>query len=168
MEYKLSIYNSQNDTIRKYRVADDLFRLHSNFGYQAYRHWYYSAGCRGPHANLSAYKENTHDLQAAFLSPPSIDFGLGMQYSLGKKVQSLRAKMEIESLSGSTSYNMKWSTRKNDLPRHGFPQNDNFHQLMAHVRAELSADFKLNVSLQSRLYYTTSYRSVTAEWEKHT
>ncbi len=168
LEYKLSIYNSQNDTIRKYRVADDLFRLHSNFGYQAYRHWYYSADVEARTQIFSAYKENTHDLQAAFLSPLSIDFGLGMQYSLGKKSSKVYGrKWKLKVYLAPLSYNMKWSTRKNvDLPRHGFPQNDNFHQLVgSSVRAELSVDFNLNVSLQSRLYYTTSYRSVTAEWE---
>ncbi|MDO4672443.1 MAG: DUF3078 domain-containing protein, partial [Porphyromonadaceae bacterium] len=77
LEYKLSVYNSQGDTVRKYRVADDLLRFHTNYGYKAYSNWYYSADAEVRTQLFNANKENSHDLQAALFSPITLDFGLG-------------------------------------------------------------------------------------------
>lgn len=168
LEAKLSVYNAQGDTLRKYRVADDLLRLRSNFGYQAYRRWYYSADMETRTQLFTAHKENSREIQAAFLAPLSLDFGLGMQYALEKKSHKVYGrKFKLKLNLAPFSYNMKWSPRSDiDLPRHGFEKGEQFLQRVgSSVKAEFAVDFNLNLSWQSRLYYITSYQSITAEWE---
>lgn len=168
LEYKLSVYNAQGDTIRKYRVADDLLRFHTNYGYKAYSNWYYSADAEVRTQLFNAYKENSKDLQAALFSPISLDFGLGMKYDLEKKSSKVYGrKFKLALNVAPVAYNMKWSADKNvDLARHGFKDNKNYlYQFISSFKAEMRWDINMNLSYISRLYYTTSYHDARVEWE---
>ncbi|MCS3061907.1 DUF3078 domain-containing protein [Parabacteroides distasonis] len=41
-EFKASVYTAPKDTLRNYKIGDDVFRIHSNVGYQAFNKWYYT------------------------------------------------------------------------------------------------------------------------------
>lgn len=36
LEFKASVYTAPKDTLRNYKIGDDVFRIHSNVGYQAF------------------------------------------------------------------------------------------------------------------------------------
>lgn len=82
LEFKASVYTAPKDTLRNYKIGDDVFRIHSNVGYQAFNKWYYTFDAEFKTQFFTNYQENERIKQAAFLAPFSINFGLGMKYEL--------------------------------------------------------------------------------------
>ena len=40
IESKLNVYNAEKDSVHRYRIADDLLRLRSNYGLKAWNKMY--------------------------------------------------------------------------------------------------------------------------------
>lgn len=168
VESKFNIYNISGDSLRNYRIADDVLRIHSNLGYKAFKHWFYTLDGEVRTQLFNAYKENSHDLQAAILAPVHIDFGLGMKYELERKSSKVYArKIKLSLNIAPLSYNFHASLRKDvDLARHGFPAGKLiYHTLGSSVKADLMWNFNMNISWQSRLNFMTTYKKIEAEWE---
>ena len=43
IESKLNVYNAEKDSVHRYRIADDLLRLRSNYGLKAWNKMYYTS-----------------------------------------------------------------------------------------------------------------------------
>lgn len=177
LDLNLSIYNSTKDTIHHYRIGEDLFRLHSNIGYQAYNNWYYTFDAEFATQFFQNFKENSNQKQAAFLAPYIITFGLGMKYDLDKQFAQKHRSVKLSINMAPVSYKYMYSRIKDpeelDLGRHGFSLKEGSETEYEHVlsqfgstlNASLTFNFTRNVSWQSRLYYFTSYDRVQAEFE---
>lgn len=168
LENRLSIFNGAKDTVNRYSVAEDLFRLRSNYGYHAFKGWYYSFDIEMRTQLLTNRAENSLKIQSAFLAPLIYNTGIGMKYELdtkSKRVYGRSVKMGI--FLSPVSYNLKWSIREDiDLARHGFPEGKTIvHQFGAAIKTELVWNFDSRLSWHSRLYATTTYRNTVAEFE---
>ncbi|KKC50592.1 DUF3078 domain-containing protein [Porphyromonas gulae] len=168
LENKLSIFNAAKDTVNRYRVAEDLLRLRSNFGYKAFKQWYYSLDAEMRTQLFTNRAENSLKKQSAFLAPIIFNTGLGMKYELdtkSKKVYGKSAKLGL--FLSPVSYILKWSVRDDiDLARHGFPEGKTIvHELGSAIKAELVWNFDSRLSWQSRLYANTTYDNTVAEFE---
>ncbi len=173
MELKVNAYTAPKDTLRDYKMGDDLLRFHSNLGYLAFSKWYYTLDAELKTQLFKNYKENTHDLQTALFSPFSVNLGLGMKYDLDKKFKdkhkNLRLSANLAPLSFTYMYNYD---DKVNLSRFGFkkkPDSDLYEnslmQFGSTVRANMAINFNRNVSWESRIYYFTNYHRVEAEFE---
>lgn len=173
MELKISAYNAPKDTLHSYKIGDDLLRLHSNFGLQAFNKWYYTFDGEFKTQLMKNYKENTELVQASLLAPFSINLGLGMKYQLDKKFTDKHKKLKLTLNLAPISYTYMHSIKDDiDLGRHGFKRDEetgkyktSLSQIGSTVRTDLTVQFNRNVSWQSRFYYFTSYDRVVGEFE---
>lgn len=173
MELKISVYTAPKDTLRDYKMGDDLLRFHSNFGYQAFNKWYYTLDGELKTQLFKNYKENTNDLQTALFSPFSINLGLGMKYDLDKKFKDKHKNLKLSTNLAPISYTFMYNYNdKVNLERFGFkkkPDSNMYENTLSQfgstIRANLAINFNRNVSWESRLYYFTNYHRVEAEFE---
>ncbi|MDR3137732.1 MAG: DUF3078 domain-containing protein [Tannerellaceae bacterium] len=176
LEIKVSVYTAPKDTMRNYKIGEDLSRIRSNFGYKAFNNWFYTFDAELRTQLFSAFAENTSQRMASTLSPIAFNFGLGMRYDLKKSFAQRHRKLSLSLNLAPLSYTHMYSFRNDpkeiDLGRHGFqkdPQTGNFENVLRQfgstLRADLAWQFNRNVSWQSRFYYFTSYDRVVNESE---
>lgn len=168
MENRLSIFNAAKDSVNRYRVAEDLFRLRSNIGYKAFSKWFYSFDAEASTQLFTNRAENSLQKHAAFLSPVLFNTGIGLKYELDKKSTRIYGRaIKIGLFLSPLSYNLKWSLRDDvDLARHGFPKGKQIvHQIGSTIKAELIWHFDSRISWQSRLYANTNYETTVGEFE---
>ena len=173
LEIKNNVYTAPNDTLRSYKVSDDVFRLHTNFGFQAISKWYYTLDMEFKTQLLSSYGENSDLRQAGFLSPYSVNIGLGMKYDLNKafknnKYRNLTFKVNVAPL----SYTFKQTIDKEiELGRHFQAKKGETelptkqHQFGSTVNATLNFQINKDINWYSRFYYNTTYSRIEGEWE---
>jgi hypothetical protein len=176
MEIKVSTYTAPKDTLRAYKIAEDLFRIRSNLGIKAFNRWYYSFNAEFRTQLFSNFQENSDKRMAALLSPFSVNLGLGMKYDLSKafkqKYKNLTLSLNLDPLSYTYMYSMRKDPSQIDLGRHGFQRDEETGEFKNRLsrfgssfRANLTFNFNKNVSWTSRVYYFTSYDRVTGEFE---
>ncbi len=174
LEWKTNLYTAPKDTLRDYKIGDDVFRVHSNFGYRAFNKWYYTFDATFQTQLFSNYQENTNNIMAALLAPFSVNLGLGMKYDLNKKFANKRHKNLTMSINlAPLSYTFMYSIDKDiDLGRHGFKKDEatgkfdnKLSQFGSTVNATATFQFNRNVSWYSRFYYFTSYDRILGEFE---
>lgn len=178
-EIKASFYNAPNDTKRNYKVGDDLLRFHSNFGYLAFSKWYYTLDTEFKTQMFKNYRVNTKIKQAAFLSPFSLNLGIGMKYDLDKKLAGRNRNLKVSVNLAPASLTYMYSVKKDtlmDLSNYGFKKKDNpgvgenaydnsLSRFGSTIRGDMTINFSRNISWQSRLSYFTTYENVVAEFE---
>lgn len=174
LEWKTNLFTAPKDTLRDYKIGDDVLRLHSNFGYRAFNKWYYTFDATFQTQLFTNYQENTNNKLAAFLSPFSVNLGIGMKYDLNKSFPKNRhKKLTMSANLAPLSYTYMYSTNKHiDLGRHGFRKDEKTgefqHKLSrfgSTINATLSFQFNRNINWYSRLYYFTSYENSLGEFE---
>ena len=168
------------DSIHRYQVNNDVFRIHSNFGYQAFNKWYYSFNFEFLTQLVNNYKANDTTTLAAFLAPLKVNLGLGMRYDLEKtnftnKHKNLKLSVNIAPL----SFNYWYSRLKGpdmDLNRHGFEAKENpiegenaYKNVYAKFGSQVDASLTFNInrytSWTSMFKYFTTYKTVLMEFE---
>lgn len=169
LEWRLSAYTSEADTISKFRIADDLLRLHSNFGVKAYKNLYYTLDAEAKTSLFTRREENKREVLSALFSPVTFNLGLGMRYTYSWESSSYYGrKFKLSVILSPFAYDLRWSykTEGMDLTRHGFAPGKNFYQAFGStLRAESVFDITSAISWQSRFYYNTSYHRVEIEWD---
>jgi hypothetical protein len=176
LEIKVSVYTAPKDTLRNYKIGEDISRIRSNFGYQAFNNWFYTLDAELRTQLFSAFAENTSQRMASTLSPIAFNLGLGMRYDLKKNFAQRHRKLSLSLNLAPLSYTHMYSFRndpdKIDLGRHGFrqdPETGKFENVLRQfgstLRADLFWQFNRNVTWQSRFYYFTSYDRIVNESE---
>ena len=174
LEWKTNVYTAPKDTLRDYKIGDDVLRLHSNIGYKAFNRWFYTFDATFQTQLFNNYAENTDNKLASFLSPFSVNLGIGMKYDLNKTFPNRRhKKVTLSANMAPLSYTFMYSTNENiDLGRHGFKKdeatgkyNRQLSQFGSTINATMTFQFNRNVSWYSRFYYFTSYDRMLGEFE---
>jgi len=169
VEWKLNIFTNPNDTMRLFRIADDLIRTYSNFGIQAIHNWYYSSFLELKSQLFQNFVENTNQALSSAFSPFYINAGiLGMRYQITKsspKVKNRKIDFNTDISPLSIAYIGVFN--KNVDPKRFGIEAGKWHiiNLGSTVNAKLSVNFNKNVNFTSRFYYFTNYEKVTAESE---
>lgn len=86
-DVKIGFYNTAEDTIRAFRVNNDVFKINSMFGYQT--KWskkaYYTAALEFNTSLFKGYKKtNSNDVVTSFLSPSRLFLSAGLDYKHSK------------------------------------------------------------------------------------
>jgi len=173
LEVRLNFFNAPNDTLREYKVNDDLLRLHSNFGVKALKKWYYTLDGEFKTQLITNYQENTTQIQAAFLSPYIFNIGLGMKYEHTQKYERPDRSVELTLNLAPLAYTFMGAKNNNiDLGRHGFPKDETTGEHKRYLsRFGSTIDFNMtvkpnrDVTWKSRFRYFTSYDRVISEFE---
>ena len=173
LEIRLNVFNAPNDTLREYKVNDDLLRLHSNFGVKALKKWYYTLDGEFRTQLFTNYQENTAQIQAAFLSPYIFNIGLGMKYGHTQKYERPDRSVELTLNLAPLAYTFMGAKNNNiDLGRHGFPKDVTTGEHKRYLsRFGSTIDFNMtvkpnrDVTWKSRFRYFSSYDRVISEFE---
>lgn len=179
LEIRASLYNAPKDTLRNYKVSDDVFRVRSNVGYQAFNKWYYTFDALFETQLFQNFQENSRIKSAALLSPFTITIGVGMKYDLDKKFTQRNKNLKLTVNLAPLSYKYKYSIDHGvnmDLGRHGFklknnpvegenPYRHSLSSVGSNIQVDMTMNFNRNVSWQSRLLYFTTYDHVVSEFE---
>jgi len=169
VEWRLNLYTNPNDTLRLYRIGEDLVRTYSNFGVQAINNWYYSSFIEMKTQLFKNFKENSEQMLSSIFSPLYINIGLlGIRYQIDKSFPKVKGK-KINFNSEISPLSIEYVTVLNkdiDPKRFGIKEG-NWHltNIGSTINAKLIYNFNKNVNYTSRLYYFTNYEKVTAEWE---
>ena len=166
-----TINNAPSDTLRKYTIGSDELRFRSNFGLKAIRNWNYSSS--GEFITSMGYKyiTNTHTKNSAFLSPFTINFGIGMTFNpkpkFKNKDRSLDLSLSLEPFSFKYMYSKDRSINLGAF----FPKGEdgNYDHILrtfgSTVTMNKTTKFNKNITWFSRVYYFTNYERVIGEFE---
>lgn len=174
LEWQTNVMTAPKDTLRDYKIGNDVLRLHSNVGYKAFSKWFYTFDATFQTQLFSNFAENSDLKLASFLAPFNVNIGVGMKYELNKTFPNRRHKKVGLSVNlAPLSYDMKYSINRDiDLARHGFQLKEGsderehkLHNFGSTINATLNFQFNRNVSWYSRFWYFTSYEKVQGEFE---
>jgi hypothetical protein len=173
LELNAGVFNATNDTLRNYKLGDNLFRIYSNFGYKAFSKWYYTFDFEFKTQMFTNYQENTMYKQSALLSPYTVSVSLGMKYDYNKPYTRKDRQMKIAVNLAPLSYTYMYSMYDDiDLGRQGFQKNEEtgeYERRLSTFGSQLRFDMtwkpSRNVVWVSRFFYSTSYERVIGEFE---
>ena len=168
LESKLSVYNAEKDSVHRYRIADDLLRLHSNYGLRAWNKVYYTLDAELRTQLLQSHRENRESVQSDFLAPFTINVGLGMRYDYSMKSQKVYGRAFNFAINvAPISYTYRGTRREDiELARHGLsPEEPWYQRIGSTVNSTWQWKVNMNLTWTSRLYFNTSYKNVEVEWE---
>jgi hypothetical protein len=164
LEWRASFYTAPSDTVRSWRVNDDVFRISSILSIKAVQKWNYSVSTEFKTRFFNSFNANSNKKSSSFLSPADFSFGLGMSY------ENEFPKLNINGLGlvvSPFSYNLKYVMDKNvDETRFGITKEESFlRQYGSRLDLRITYNMKKNIIWNSRFYYFTTYESVESEWE---
>ena len=173
LEVKLNFYNAPNDTLRQYKVNDDLLRIHSTYGVKALKKWYYTLFGEFKTQLFANYQENTTQMQAALLSPYVINLGLGMKYDHTQQYKRRDRSLVMSVNLAPISYTYMSSAKDSiNWGRHGFPKDKvtgSYKRYLSKLGSTIDFNMTLkpnrDVTWKSRFNYFTSYDRVVCEFE---
>ena len=169
LEWRLSLFTAPEDSIRKYRVGDDLIRYYGVFGLESFiKRWSYSTNLEAKTQAFNNYLANSTTIRSTFLAPLYLNIGAGVRYALdetSKKVRHRRIRWNIDISPASIEY-VFVSSNKVAGSRYGIPEGSfSRMQIGSSVISNLKLDFNRYVTWDSRLKYFSSFKNVLVEFE---
>ena len=166
-----TINNVQNDTLRKYAIGSDELRFRSNFGLKAIKNWNYSASGEFVTSMGKKYIANTKVKNSAFLSPFTVNVGVGMTYAVKPKFKkpdrALDFSLSLDPLSFKYMYSR--DTLINLAAYFPKDENGNFMHVLktfgSNVTMTQTAKFNKSITLYTRFNYFTNYERIIGELE---
>lgn len=168
IESRLSVYNADRDSLHRYRIADDLLRLRTNYGLRAWNKIYYTLDAELRTQLFKSFQENKTSLQSDLFAPYTLNVGLGMKFDYSMKSTKVYGRAFTFSVNvAPLSYTYRSTAHSRiDLARHGLTADKLWYQRIGStVRANWQWKVNLNLTWTSRFYFNTSYETVEAEWE---
>jgi len=166
-----TINNAPSDTLRKYTIGSDELRFRSNFGIKAIRYWSYSSSAEFITSMGNKYITNTETKNSAFLSPYTINVGVGMTFDPKPKFKKTDRSLNLSLSLEPFSFKYMYSRDKNiNLGAYFRTDEDgNYKNVLrtfgSTVTMTKTLKFNKNVSWYSRLYYFTNYERAIGEFE---
>ncbi len=169
LEWRLSVFNAPDDTVRMYRIGNDLLRYYGDFGLDAFlKGWSYSMNMEAKSQVFNGYPSNSTDLRSAFLSPLYVNAGVGLKYVYNKSSEKVRHRNVRWDLSlAPISINYRYVGNDSiDVARYGIPKGDkSLLDLGSTITSIVKYNITRYITWDSRLTYFTSYEKVTSEFE---
>lgn len=169
LEWRLSVFQAPDDSLRQYRLGDDLIRYYGEFGVESFvKNWSYSMNLEARSQLFKNYQANTTNLRASFLSPLYVNAGVGLKYQLDKRSQAVRhrrTRINLQFAPISIDYKYVQDDAV-DRARFGIPEGMTYNlDLGSTITGELIYDHNRYITWTSRLKYFTSYHKSVGEWE---
>ena len=166
-----SINNAPSDTLRNYTIGSDELRFNSNFGLKAIKNWNYSSTGEFITAMGTRYGPNSKVKNAAFLSPYTVNIGIGMTYAAKPVMKKPNRAYDVALTINPLAFKYMYSRMK-DINLAAYFQKDeegNFkHELKtfgSNITLIQNVKFSKSLTLSSRFNYFTNYELITCEFE---
>ena len=168
-EWRLSVFNAPDDSLRKYRIGNDLIRYYGDFGVDAFgKGWSYSTNLEAKSQLFNTYPANSNDILSSFISPLYVNAGIGLKYNLDRPSQTVRHRrvrweLAIAPISINYTYVLNNSV---DVKRFGIQEGKKSQlDIGSTLTSILKYDITRYITWDSRLTYFTSYEKVISEFE---
>jgi hypothetical protein len=169
LEWRLSVFNAPDDSLRRYRIGNDLLRYYGDFGVDAFvKGWSYSMNMEAKSQLFNSYPTNSNELRSSFLSPLYVNAGVGLKYNLDKKSDRVRHRRVRWDLAiAPVSINYRYVLNNDvDVVRYGIEEGrKSILDLGTTITSILKYDFTRYITWDSRLTYFTAYDKVVSEFE---
>lgn len=169
IEARLALMTAPDDSVRNYRISDDLLRYTADFGIDAFgKHWSYSTNIDTKTQFFPNYPTNSTKAQSAFFAPLYASGGIGLKYNLDKKSEKVRhRRVRLSFNFDPASVSFRYVGRDDiDIKRYGIEEGKKHKlDLGSTITGNLIFDFNKYISLNSRMRYFTSYHKVEGELE---
>ncbi|MDD2243318.1 MAG: DUF3078 domain-containing protein [Dysgonamonadaceae bacterium] len=169
LEWRLSLFNSPDDSIRAYKIGNDLLRYYGSLGVDAFlKKWQYSSNVEVKTQMFNNYPVNSNELRSSILAPLYVNAGVGMTYQLNKSYEKVRHRSLYLKLDLSpVSVNYRYVGNPNvPVIRYGIEEGKKGKmELGSTVTADWRFNFNKYTRWESRFKYFTSYKNVVAEFE---
>lgn len=169
LEWRLSVFNAPDDSLRNYRIGNDLIRYYGDFGIDAFlKRWSYSSNIEAKSQMFKAYPVNSNDLRSSFLAPLYVNLGIGLKYVLDKPSQTVRHRkvrweLALAPFSVNATYVMNSAV---DEKRFGIDEGKKSRvEVGSTITSILKYDLTRYITWDSRLTYFTSYERIISEFE---
>ena len=162
LQYKLAVNSNPKGSLHKYNLSQDLFQYTLKTGLKAFNnHWFYSLNLLFQTQMFNTYPEDSELRSASFLSPGTLNIGLGMTYTLEK------SKINLSASISPLAYNLKTCIASDiDHLQFNIKQNRKTRsEIGSSAEANLTWKFSDNISWKSRLFLFTDYGYFLADWE---
>ncbi len=169
LEWRLSVFNAPDDTLRSYRIGNDLIRYYGDFGVDAFlKGWSYSMNMEAKSQLFNSYSPNSNVLRSAFLAPLYVNAGVGLKFNIDKKSEKVRHRRFRWDLSiAPISMNYKFVGNDSvNVKRYGIPEGRrSVLDIGSTITSIIKYDITRYITWDSRLTYFTSYDKVMSEFE---
>lgn len=161
LESKVGFNNVPSDTLRKYRINTDMFRIYSKLGIQAAHKWYYTISGEFNTQLFNNYSANSTKVISAFMAPANLMFSVGMDYKLAKP------KFNLSVFISPLAYNFRYvGDNRVDETKHGLEEGrKTMNDYGSKLQTTISWTIIPSIKWDSRLYYFSNYKKVESEWE---
>lgn len=168
VEWRLNLQRVSGDTIRQMNITDDFFRTYSKFGIAAFKKWSYTSNLEIKTPLFQGYPINSNEMSRAFLSPLTINWGIGLGYKLEKissKDKHKRLDLTLDLAPGSLNYTLV-SNSKVDPTKFGVDEGKKSNlDFGSTINATFFYGFNRYSKFTSRLKYFTNYEKALLESE---
>ncbi|MDR1527452.1 MAG: DUF3078 domain-containing protein [Dysgonamonadaceae bacterium] len=171
IEWKLSFYTNPNDTLRSFRIGEDLVRTYSDLGLKAFKDkFFYSSNLEIKTKLFRSYKENSQVYTSSLLSPLQINMGIfGIKYQLNKtskKDKNKKVNLAVDLSPLSIQYTWVANSDVLNQNRYGIPVDKSFLlDVGSTLNAKITVNFNKQVTFSSRAKYFTNYEKAIFESE---
>lgn len=161
LQYKLAVNSNPKGSLHKYNTSQDLFQYGLKTGLKAFNHWFYSLNLLFNTQFFNSYPEDSMQRTSSFLSPGTLNIGVGMTYTLAKNGLNLSASIS------PLAYNLKTCIAKDiDHMQFNIKQNrKTVSEVGSSAEINMTWTFNDNISWKSRMFLFTDYSYFLAEWE---
>ncbi len=161
LEVKVGLNTVPSDTINKFQMNTDLFRLSSKLGVKAIQNWYYTVATQFSTQFFKNHATNTRVRNSSFLSPAYVSLSLGMDFKLNKK------KFDLSVLMSPIAYELRFvNDSRVDETRFGIERGK---YSLATYGSKLESRFNWKVTsyitYNTYLYAFTNYEKAEMSWE---
>ncbi len=164
VDIKTGIYTTPSDTMRQFRVSDDLFQVTSKYGIRAFEKWYYTGSLLFKTQIFNSYKANTDQLLTQFLSPAELNLSVGLDYKHQNEPKTFTWSVLIAPL----AYNLRYVANIDRIDETRFGIEEGRHTLNQ-VGSSLTNTFEWkianNITWNSRLFFFTNYTTSQGDFE---
>ena len=157
-------YTTESDTMRMFRVNDNLLQIDSKLGLRAISNWYYTTAVLFKTQVFNNYAANTDQLKSQFLSPAEMNLSVGMEYNKKNK----KGNLEFSLLFAPIAYNLKYVANIKEVREQDFGIKEGHHtdnQIGSTFRGRMNWKITNNVSWSSNLNYFTNYERSQGDFE---
>ncbi len=164
IDMKTGFYTTPSDTVRQFRVNQDLFQVNTKYGIRAFEKWYYTASLLFKTQVFNSYKANSDELSTQFLSPAELNLSVGLDYKHQNKDKTFTWSMLIAPL----AYNLRYvaNIERIDEKRFGIEEGKHsLNQFGSSLTNNLEWKISKNVTWTSRLFFFSNYTTSQGDFE---
>lgn len=162
-EWRTGVTTTPGDTLRKFNVTDDLFRIYSKFGYRIANKLYGSASLEFNTTLWNVWNANKSTAKTAFMTPAKFYVNAGIDYrpvkDLSIEFAPATYKLVYAHFAGDSIHNI-------NVTDYGIKAGENLlHEFGSTLRVRWKYKPVREFALDTEFYFYTNYRSVEIDWE---